>query len=214
MKKPRNTSALRGLPVIASLAFAGITAVAQAPAGTATNPTATLQCWQMVPFVCPPGTICGPGGGLGMGQAQGGALPPGVAVFGAAFSPLSIELPRTARQINFNYQVADLRLLAPGKLRNINITSAAVTLYRGGQLIDTAVQQSSFMFAKGSLPALQQVGQTLLSPTTSSAVWLLAFDVKGNMPAPLWPPGSASKAASFRVGCNMPLTVLQPSTQQ
>ncbi len=214
MKKPKNTSVLRRLPVIASLAFAGVTAVAQAPAGTATNPTAALQCWQMVPFVCPAGTICGPGGGLGMGQVQGGALPSGVAVFGGAFSPLGADMPGTPRQINFNYQAADLRLLAPGNLRNINVTSATVTLYRGGQLIDTAVQQSSFVFAKGSLPSLQKVGQTPLSPTISSAVWLLAFDVKGNMPALLWPPGSVSKAASFRVGCNMPLTVLQLTTQQ
>jgi len=205
MKKPQTTSALRRLPVIAGLAFAGITAVAQAPAGTAENPTRPLNCWSVVP--CPPGTICGPGSGLGMSQKRGPALPVGL-VSGGAFSPLRFDIPRTPRQINFNYQVADLRMLAPSNLSGIVVTSATATLYRGGMLTDAVAEQRRFNFASGSLPSLQQVGQFPLIPSTTGGFWVLSLDVQGNV-ASGRPPKGGRVPASFLTACNLPVNVQQ-----
>ena len=148
MKKHPSTRALRRLSVIVGLAFAGITAVAQAPAGTAENPTAPMNCWPVVP--CPPGTICGPGGGLGMSQKRGTTLPVGLASGGAYSSLVASGMP-PIRRIDDNYQVPDLRLLAPTNLSGIVVTSATATLYRGGLLTDAVAEQASFNFASGSL---------------------------------------------------------------
>ena len=204
MKKPQHTSALCRLPVIASLAFAGITAVAQAPAGTAENPTMPLSCWSVVP--CPSGTICGPGGGLGMSQKRGPAQPVGLAS-GGAYSPLRFDFPPRPRQVNFNYQVADLRMLSPTTLSGIIVTSATATLYRGGRLTDEVAEQASVNFASGSLPAVQRVGQFPLSPSTTGGHWILTLNVKGNVAAGR--PKGARVPASFMAVCDVPVNIQQ-----
>ena len=204
MKHPHTSRALRRLPVIASLAFAGITAVAQAPAGTAENPSSPLNCWPLQP--CPPGTLCGPGGGLGMSQKLGPALPVGL-VSGGAFSSLTGSGLPPIRRIDDNWQVADLRMLAPSALSGMVVTSAKTTLYRGSLLINDVADQASFNFASGSLPALQYVGQIPLSPSTTGGYWLLSLEVQGNVAASR--PKGARVPANFQVVCQLPVTVQQ-----
>lgn len=204
MKKHPSTRALRRLSVIVGLAFAGITAVAQAPAGTAENPTAPMNCWPVVP--CPPGTICGPGGGLGMSQKRGTTLPVGLASGGAYSSLVASGMP-PIRRIDDNYQVPDLRLLAPTNLSGIVVTSATATLYRGGLLTDAVAEQASFNFASGSLPAVQHVGQFPLSPSTTGGHWILTLQVQGNVAASR--PKGARVPASFLAVCDVPVTIQQ-----
>jgi hypothetical protein len=195
--------------MLACVAATAAGASAQAPAaGTPGNPSASLNCWELVPIApCPPGTICGPGGGLGMSQVLGNAKPPGL-VAGGAYSPLlSGPIGTSPRVINNNLSVTDLRQLAPAALSGMQVTSMTSTIYRGGLLTDAVGQQLRIDFASGSLPAVAQVGQFPLSPSLQGGNWLLTLDVQGRKPAS-WPK-IATVAANFRVACTLPVFVEQ-----
>lgn len=209
MKHALCTAASPRLALLAGLAGAACAAVAQAPAGTYANPTAALACWALVP--CPPGLICGPGGGVGMNQKMGLRLPDGL-VSGGAYSPLSIDIPRTPQQINNNLQVVDLRMLAPSELSAIRVSSMSSTIYRGARLTDPVAQQLRVDFTAGSLPAVSQTARFPLSPSVQGGAWLLTMNVQGSVPSPkIKTPGGTP--ASFNVACTLPVTVEQWSTQ-
>lgn len=204
---------LRTLPrrlLLACVAATAAGASAQAPAaGTPGNPSAPLQCWELLP--CPPGTICGPGGGMGMSQKLGNAMPAGV-VKGGAYSPLlNGPVGMSPRVINNNLSVVDLRMLAPAALSAIQVSSMTSTIYRGGLLTADVGQQLRIDFASGSLPAVAQVAQFPLAPSVQGGNWLLTMDVQGRIPA--WWPKKGTVAASFRVACTLPVFVEQFQTQ-
>ncbi|MCV2356863.1 hypothetical protein LNV09_22200 [Paucibacter sp. B2R-40] len=207
--------ALRIRTLTRRLLLAGITTTAagvsaQVPAaGTGGNPTAPLDCWHVVPAAaCPPGPPCtGSGGGLGMSQKRGDALPPGL-VAGGAFAPLLYGPTGTSmRMINNNLAVADLRMLAPLALNGIQVNRVISTIYRGSMLYDTVGQQLQISFASGSLPAVSQVAQFPLSPSVQGGNWLLALDVQGRI-VPR-EPAAPAVAASFRIACTLPVIVQQ-----
>ena len=196
--------------LLAAVASTAAGVCAQTPAaGTPGNPSAPLQCWELLP--CPAGTSCGPSG-VGMSQKLGGALPAAGVVQGGAYSPLlSGPVGTSPRVINNNLAVADLRMLAPAVLSAIKISSMTSTIYRGGLLTNDVGQQLRIDFASGSLPAVAQVAQFPLAPSVQGGNWLLTMDVQGRIPA--WWPKKGTVAASFRVACSLPVFVEQFQTQ-